>query len=77
MKKADENIERQFGEWFVLKNGDIENRKLKFEIANDRLNEAAFIEFMLAQGVNMNEFLGAYLYACRKMKVETIKLNNR
>lgn len=77
MKKNDENIERQFGDWAVLKNGDIENYRLKLEIANDRLNESSYLEFMLAQKIDMNEFLPAFLYACRKMKVDAIKLNAR
>jgi hypothetical protein len=68
-------IDKAFGSWQVLENGDIRDDENDFFISSDRLNESDWWGFLLAADISLDNFVRAYFHACRIAKIEKVVIN--
>jgi hypothetical protein len=65
----------QFGEWTVNEKLDIHSEKYNLTIESKMLGKNNAIEYLIDEGININDFMQAYLYACKQKKIKSITLN--
>lgn len=66
---------KEFGEWLVTEKFDIHSEKYNVTIESKMLAKNNAIEYLIDEGINVNDFMQAYLYACRQKKIKSVTLN--
>jgi hypothetical protein len=65
-------MEKKFGNWVVLKTGDMTYDNNRYDISSDQLNEEDWILHLLKkEWIDWNEFIPAYFYALSKAGIKS------
>lgn len=66
---------KQFGEWTVNEKFDIHSEKYNVTIESKMLSKNNVIKYLIDEGININDFMQAYFWACEQKKIKSITLN--